>query len=385
MNPVVAKHFEEYSQEPLVIVEVPGVSILFGEFADFCKGHSVCAANSLRLEIGISLREDNLVKMSNAYSGDHKRFSLSGIKFRKEDRWGNFIKGVALGIQNENHQISGLNITFTGSLLASDAETVAAGMGIGVAIGLNKLFDLHMERGEIIRHVYLSNTGFCQENCRYMVLMAMLDAKQDHVMLFDNQQVSSKFLPFSNQNPEYRFCIVESRIQPSAMREELRAKEHAMKKAFAILKKNYPNISLREVPESELSERVIRIDEESRQICSYILEESRIAKESFKCLEADDVAGLGKLMNRVQKGLRDKLDLTCPEVDWLVKRANEISGCIGSCLIPTGLAGSILMLMNANAYESFQEKLADYEHIFGFSAQIKDFSCSGPAAIVQPV
>ena len=383
MNSVIEKHLEEYSQEPSLIVEVPGVSVLFGEFADYCKGYSICAANDLKLSIGISKREDSLVKMCNTFSGDHKRFSLSGIKYRKEDRWGNFVKGLVLSLQNSNAQLSGMNITFTGTLLASDTETVASAIGIGVAIGLNKMFNLGMDSSQIVRHVFQSSTGFCQEGCKYMTLITMLEAQENNLLLFDNQQVTNRSIEFVNGSPDYRFCMIESRIPPLAMREELTFKAGAMKRAFEILKRNYPNVNLRDVPESELSERVIQIDEESRQICSYILDESKTAREAFRCFESGDSQAIGKLLNKVQKGLRDKLDLTCPEVDWLVKRANEITGCFGACMIPTGLSGSILVIMNSNALDSYKERLTDYEHIFGFSARLKDFHCQGCATVVR--
>lgn len=384
MGSEIAKHVEEYSQQPQVVIEVPGVTVLFGEFADYCKGFSICAANDLKLVMAVSKREDSLVKMSNAFSGDHKRFSLSGIKFRKEDRWGNYIKGVIQNLLNSNATLCGLNISLTGNLLSCDTESVCSALGVATALAVNKLFDLKMDRGQIIRHVYLAATGFSLENCKYMTLFTMLDARENELMFFDNQAVSFTRMNFPNNSPECRFYILESRIPPIAMREELAQKTAAMKKAFEILRNSYPNTSLREIPESELSERVIQIDEESRQICSYILDESKVSRDAFKAFEAQDLPALGKLLGRIQKGLRDKLDLTCPEVDWLVKRANEVPGCLGACMVPTGLSGSILLLMNESAEAVYSQRQVDYEHIFGFNSRKKEFHSCGCAHIVLP-
>lgn len=382
MDSVIAKHLDEYSQKPLIVVEVPGVSVLFGEFADYCSGYSVCMANDMKLLVAVSRREDGSVKVSNSYSGDHKRFSLSGLKFRKEDRWGNYVKGVLLNILNSNLQISGLNISLSGSLLACDPETVSSAVGVGVALAINSLFDLKMTNNQIIRHVYLSNTVFCQEGCKYMTILTMMEAQENMAMLFDNQQVMFRLTPLRNNDPETRFLVFESRIPPLAMREEKLVMNVSMRRAFAALREHYPKSCLRDVPEQDLSERVIKIDEEARQICSYVIEESKTAFQAFKALEIGDLVTLGKLMGKAQKGLRDKLDLTCPEVDWLVKRANEIPGCMGACMIPTGLSGSILMLMQNSAVELFASKLIDYEHIFGFSVVKKELHSFGCAHVV---
>ena len=42
------------------------------------------------------------------------------------------------------------------------------------------------------------------------------------------------------------------------------------------------------------------------------------------------LAGFGKLMNRSHESLRDQYEVSCPELDWLVKRAWETEGVYGS-------------------------------------------------------
>lgn len=383
-DPLVERHLKEYSERPMFIVEVPGVSILFGQFADSCKGYSVCCANDLKLRVAVSPRPDQMVRMFNSFSSDHKKFTVANIKFRKEDRWGNYVKGVVQSIQNSNSPVSGFNMTFAGGLLAADREMVSSAMEIATALAADRLFDLKLDQVRLIRHVFLSSTVFCHVRCRYMVLLTMLGAEKGRVLLFDNRQVCCESAPlgFAAPGAGCGLQMVESSVPPLAMREERNIKAREVKTAFEILARGYPNTNLRDLPESELSQPMVNVPEETRQICSCVLEGSRIAREAFRLLEAGDAVSVGKLLVRTQKGLRDRLDLTCPEVDWLVKRANETPGCCGASMVQTGMSGSILAVLTSGALDALKEKFTDYNHIFGFNAKTRPFVCEGGAGLL---
>jgi len=383
MDSIISKHFSECEKKPEVIVEVPGVTILFGEFANYCKGFSICGASDLKLQAAISLRDDSLVKMSNEFSGDHKRFSLSGIKFRKEDKWGNYVKGVVADIICGNVSLTGMNISFTGDLLACDGATVASAMGLAVCLGVNKLFDLKMDRAQIIRHTYLSCSTFAKEVCKYMVLLTMLDAKPGKLLFFDNQRVSFDYIPyFCDEYSGYKLVVVDSRVPPLAMREETNFIQKSMEQAFLELKKYSSYGLLRDFPLSELIQHIVPIQEDLRQLCYNVLKETKDVKEVINYIKESDYVQVGKILNRNQKRLRDGIEITCPEVDWLVKRAGETLGCLGSSMISTGNSGSILLLLNGTAKESYIKKLEEYEHIFGFVCKVSEFVPRGNAEVI---
>ena len=91
---------------------------------------------------------------------------------------------------------------------------------------------------------------------------------------------------------------------------------------------------------------------------------------------------LPTVMGDIQKKLIESSDLICIE-----QKSGTISIPIKNIIYLEGTPYRMVLFHLANAQKAIEAvgKLADYEHIFGFSAQIKDFSCSGPAAIVQPV
>jgi galactokinase len=60
--------------------------------------------------------------------------------------------------------------------------------------------------------------------------------------------------------------------------------------------------------------------------------------------------------------------VSCPETDWLIKRAGEIDGIIFSRMTGKGFGGCTISLMTASALEEYRIKMEEYERIFGFRA-----------------
>ncbi|MFA6846188.1 MAG: galactokinase [Sphaerochaetaceae bacterium] len=386
MDKIVELHAKEYEQKPQVLCEVPGVCTLFGSFADFCNGWSIVGTAQTTLTVAVSKRDDQMVRLYNATVNDRKRFSLSNIKFRKEDRWGNFIKGVVSIMSGENHPFCGLNLTVEGSLLLGDPMSISTAVSLGTCLVLNKLFDLKLDNSTIIRIAYQSNVAFNNESCRISDLIAMLSFRPNRLLFFDLLSVSYQEIsfPFGDSDADYVAVLLDSKISPIAMREEIKSKRLAAKKAFDALRKFKPSGAIRDFPEGDLHARMIPLPENERHICTYVLMESHITNDASFMIQQHEVVNLGKAMNRIQNGLRDLMEMTCPEVDWLIKRASETTGCLGAVQIANGLSGNILLLLSKEALPRYISRLEDYEHIFGFHPKYYIYQSQGGAKVMFP-
>lgn len=384
MENIISHHKKEYEESPLVIVEVPGTCTLLGSYADACKGWSILGTDVATLFVGISKRDDQLVRLANGTLNDRKRFSLSNIKFRKEDRWGNYIKGVIGILANEGVVFPGMNVTVEGPLLLSDNQMVSSAIALGVCMALNTLMDLEMSISTMIRIIYQANTSFNNELCKISDLLAMLNGQQGKVLFFDLQHLTFQELdfPFTDQSEEYVALIIDSKISPNAMREEIAAKRRAIENAFIKLRELKPGGFIRDFPEGDLSARIVPLDEEARHICEYILMESRLTFDAASLMNHKDATMFGKIMVRVQTGLRDLLEVSCPEVDWLTKRSSEISGSLGAVLVSNGFSGNVMVLLSKQAVPSYIDRLEEYEHIFGFHPQWYIYEGGGSARVV---
>jgi len=357
------------NSEPAVIVQAPIVCTLFGAFAEACLGYSLLSCGDLSITISVSKRKDNLVKVYKSNGVDKKRFALNALRFRKEDRWANYIKGVIAVFIKEGYKVSGMDFTISGDGLQADNISLSTSLATATALALNNLYEFKFSQQAIVRLVHLANTTFNGETCRVGDLLTVLNGRAKELVFFDHQHSTYEYVsfPFCEEGAKYKPIMFDSKVPSQAMIDEnLYAHEFTVE-AFRKLYSNYKDIPMRDIPETDITSRIIPLDEKYRQVCGYVLRETKLTYDALQQLRANEPIMYGRLMNRAQVDLRDKLEVTCPEVDWLTKRASEIEGCKGAKLVFNGNSGAVLVLISEEALPKYIERLDDYGHIFGFN------------------
>jgi galactokinase len=99
------------------------------------------------------------------------------------------------------------------------------------------------------------------------------------------------------------------------------------------------------------------------------VEENERVREAESSLRRGDIVSFGKLMNRSHESLRDQYEVSCPELDWLVKRAWETEGVYGSRMTGAGFGGCTVTLIEENAIPKYESRLEAYERIFSFKPE----------------
>ena len=378
---ILDKHKVEYGDKPQVLVTVPGVVTFAGEFSDYSQGFALSGTSSKTLTLAVSKRNDSAVRVLSVPSNDKKKFSTTAIKYRKEDRWGNYIKGVIVELQ-KLAPVPGMNITLSGALLSGDGKILSAAIGIGVCLSFCKMTGFEMDHDLIARCCYMSSLRFCKELTNFHLIISILKAVEGKFMLFDMLKHSFEYVsdPFKDSN--YSLLLADGHIPPVAMREELYARHNQAKEVMQEIARVADRGSLRDFPISDVSDRLMPISEETRKIGCYVFEESQIAKAMAKYFEGKNFPQIGKAFAKLGKGLRDCMEITCPELDWLAKRSMEVKGCLGNSIVYSGCGGFIAVVMEKNSIPAYAAKLEEYERIFGFKATVEDYNPSETVSVV---
>jgi galactokinase len=381
MKQLALLHEKEFDQSPHVAVTVPGMYTFIGEFADLCKGYTLCGPASTSLSVSISPRHDQSVRLFIEPLQERKRFSLQAIKYRREDRWANYVKGILSVLNNSDYKVGGFNLTFSGDLLLGEGSVVQSAMTLAATLAINALFHPTITASESAIMSYTALSSFAGVDCRLVMFLAMLTAKKNTLLLYDIQQLSYKEIPFNIAKLEYVPLIVESKISNQALQEELQLRKDEALEAFEKIKQQFPSRQIRELSDQEIKESATSLDEEEKRMSIFVLNESRLAKEAATLLEQKDMVQYGKVLSRVQSGLRDDFEVTCPEIDWLSKRALETSGSLGATMITTGFSGTMLVLLSQDAVSLYTTRMEEYEHIFGFRPRVRVYQPAGPYEI----
>ncbi|MBO7348698.1 MAG: hypothetical protein J6U27_01930 [Spirochaetales bacterium] len=364
-----------------ITVRVPGVTTILGEFAYQSHGKVLCCTNTQELIVSLSESPDNQVHVFNSFTGDRKKFSITSLKFRKEDKWANYVKGILQQLSDNNVKLKPFNVEFSGSLLKNDGATLCAAVSVGISTALKAYLGFEISDRELAFLCYRSCTFYCGEITKFSTVLAMLCAEEGRYILFDMDSLTHVMLddPFDDNGS---LIIVDCRIPPMAMREEILYKYSQVYYSFERLKRIYPR-SLKDFPIGDLIDRTIPLDDEARKICIAVLEDRIAASNMQKYFSLKAFLHIGKSLTKVGKLIRDDLEITCPEIDWLIKRALEVPSCMGASLVFNGDNVYAVLLGAKRDAPLYEAKLEEYERIFGFKAKATTLKPRGKCEIIS--
>lgn len=392
MEKIVAFHELNYKEKVTVMAEVPGVVTVMGAFSDFCDGYCLAGTGALGLRVALSPRDDMVVRVYDATRGDKKRFNLTVLKHRKEDRWANCVKGVFHAIATRGVKFPhGFDMTFKGALLYCDDLTVTASVVMGTILALDKALGLGLGRDERIHMAYNVATSFCKVPVRFRDLVTVSYAEKGRLLYFDLQNGTFELVDYPFQYEEggdgpYSL-IVDPSLPPQILREELEEKRIDARACCRVLKSRLPQeSSLRSYPVKDLrNHTIVELDEHVRHTCQFVLSETQLVVRGRKAIQEADASLFGKCLSDVYLGMRDVFDVMCPEVDWLIRRAGELDHIYGASYVSNGASGSILMILDRKGEEALSALADDYKHFFDFQMKTRFFRPGGVAHVVDEI
>ena len=139
----------------------PGRINLIGEHTDYNGGHVFPAAISLGTYGAARKREDKKLRFYSANFEEQGiiEVSLENLCFNKKHNWTNYPKGVIYFLQKAGHIIEkGMDIYVSGNIPNGSGLSSSASLELLTGIIVEKLFDLKLERLDLVKRIDLSKS-----------------------------------------------------------------------------------------------------------------------------------------------------------------------------------------------------------------------------------
>ena len=381
MHNIVAFHVNEYGDEPISCVSVPGRFHLLGEQTWFAQGNTLSVAIDSSLYLCISKRQDSNFRFYSFSLDERRRVSLANLKYRKEDRWANSLKAVILSFIEAGYEIPGLNFTILSEIPPNAGLGTPNALKVATAMVLSKLFPDEISDSDILRIVEHANVEHLNTYPHISDILCVLNAEEDHCLKIDSKKTVVSLYPFALDG--YSIILTDSCVPRSVVREELGARVAECMKAYETVLNNAdsPKNATR-ITESLLKE--IDITEIVRRRVSHIIREASSIEDAIDAIKRNDKVALSRIFIRSHESLRDRFEISCPELDWLVKRTLEFIEPVPSSLICArmtgkGFGGCVYSILKTKDIPLYKEKLEDYERIFGFKPISYEVKIAGKA------
>lgn len=369
MRKIAAFHSEEYEVEPDVMVSVPGRFHLLGEHTWFARGNTLSMAINHSLFLSVSRRNDQNFRIYSVSLGERKKFSSSNLKYRKEDRWANSLKAVVAAFVEYGIQITGLNITILSEIPPDAGLGAPNAMKVATGIALKQIFAPQITDSTLVSLLERANTHFLKTYAHRADILCTLMAKKGFCIRTDHHKVTADLVPIPTEG--YSLILTDSKVPRLLAREELALRIQECIHAYERVRTDlYAPSDFNQLTESIL-EDITDIPESVRRRVIFIIRESENVRDAVNALASSDFLLFSRIVNRSHEGLRDRFEISCPELDWLVKRALEfivpdVPEFMCSRMTGRGFGGCTYTILRSQDEQEYIKKLDDYERIFGF-------------------
>lgn len=376
-------HRKEYGTSPTVTASAPGKVGLLGDFTEFAKGVGISAALSCRLFVTLSPRPDPMVRFFSREYNERKKSAPTNLKFRKEDRWANYPKGVLALFGQLGIKVEGLDLAVTGDIPQGIGLASSQALCLASALAFNEFFHAGLTLNQLIQIAHKTEAVFLGQNSDIGPFFLQAYARENHLFFLDFRSFEWERIPFPAEIGE--LAILNSRVPSSSFDSSAARAREECELCLKQLATGRPGRALRDFGRTELRDRVGTLPESARRRSLHVIDEIARTLEARDAWISADGASIGRLMNRSHESLRDLYEVSCPEIDWLVKRLQESEAVVGARMSGEDSGGCVVAVARIDAWKKFRVQTEEYERIFGFKAELLVFRPAEGALVHQLV
>jgi len=356
--------------DAVFIAQAPGRIHFMGEHGETGAGLYLSAAIDRCVKVAVSARKDSSLRFYAPDLSERKRATLASLKYKREDRWANYVKVAMQLFADVGIQMKGLNVTVTGNIPQNVGLASSSAIEVASAIALRGLLRARVTEAEIARKLAATHFQYFEKASSAVDYVVGLSARSEQFLVVDEATlaVTKVKSPFSR----CRIVITDSRVPRLAVDTELQIRGEAVASAVGMLSHGRKGATLREFAAMDLIDSMGNLPEKIRRRTLHVVQEMQRVTDAAEMLRRADAAGFSKLVSHSHEGLRDLYEISCPEIDWMVKRAQETPGAFGARMLGRGFGGCTYAIVRNESVGEYRQRLDDYERIFCFHPHIHE-------------
>ncbi len=350
MKQKIAEKFLSLFETQGDIFTSPGRINLIGEHMDYNGGFVFPGAIDKAMVAEI---KPNGTKKVRAFALDLDEYCEFGLEEQDipAQSWARYIFGVCREITKRGGEIGGFDTVFAGDVPLGAGMSSSTALESTFAFALNELFDLKFDKFELARIGQSTEHNYLGVKCGIMDQFASIFGKKGHLMRLDTRSMEFEYFPFDPTDHGYKVVLLNTCVKHELVGSPYNDRRASCERVAKALGQEF----LRGATMAQLEAIKDKISEEDYHRARYVIGEEQRVYDVGDALKKDDYETVGARMYETHWGLSKDYEVSCEELDFLAKIAEE-EGVTGARMMGGGFGGCTINLVKKELYDKFIAK-----------------------------
>ncbi|MEM9676258.1 MAG: galactokinase [Bacteroidota bacterium] len=361
--------FQSRYGDPKLVVRSPGRVNLIGEHTDYNLGFVLPAAVDKEIIFALAPSADDQAQLHAVDLNDQIGFDPQNFS-KSEKNWANYGLGVVDQLRQRGYTIPPFNCAFGGNIPQGAGMSSSAALECGLALGLNELFDLGIDKIELVKLAQRAENEFVGMNCGIMDQFASVFGKARQALKLDCRSLEYQYYPADIAG--YKIVLFNSGVKHSLVDSEYNVRRSQCEEGVAILQQQGEEIkSLRDVTLVMLNKYQDKLSPIVYQRCAYIVRENQRVEDACQALANQDLATFGQKLYESQQGMQQEYEITVPETEFLVDQTRNEPAVLGGRQMGGGFGGCTINLIEEAEIDRISNQLTQtYKQKFDLDLEV---------------
>jgi len=368
---------QHFDGEP-ALYRAPGRVNLIGEHTDYNAGYVMPVAIGFYTYVAARARVDGRLRVHSTRFGETIELPCTeGVarlpRLENALHWSEYVWGVAQSLQAHGLALPGADLLIHSEVPLGAGLSSSAALEMASALALSGSIGAALDPLTLARLCQRAENECVGTRCGIMDQFAAAFGRQGYALCLDCRSLAYRPVPLdvrvrggTNRAPA-RLVICNSMIRHRLAAGEYSLRREQCERAAAVLGGALPRVhTLRDVTPDDLERVRAPLGELLHRRSRHVVTENERVAAAAVALEAGDHVGFGRLMVESHRSLASDYEVSCDELDLLVRLALELDGVYGARMTGGGFGGCTVNLVRAEVVERFRVTIAErYEQATG--------------------
>lgn len=348
------KHFQ---REPEWLGLAPGRVNMIGGHTDYNQGFVMpLAVERYTVVVGAPAANPNETTAISGSQLDPLKIDLKSDLSPGLPKWGNYIKGVAHGLKKKGWDVPNVDLYVDSNLPDGAGLSSSAALEVSIAALFEQAAGTKLDRLDKALLCQAAEHDFANVPCGAMDQIISVFGQPGHMLRLDCVDFSMEQVPFDADS-------VAVLITNSNVKHELGESQYSVRRSQCESAAEKMGVtSLRHATLELLTAHKESLTDKEYDRAHHIVTENTRTLNFLDSMRQNDFAAAGQLLYETHASLRDDFEVSCDELDVLVRIAQQIGldgGVFGSRMTGGGFGGCTVSLVAIDAIENVTQLLEE--------------------------